>query len=95
MTDLKLPSYSGLAIPYGTKLAICLAADLFNMTLGRVLLGLDTAFDAVNALVMYLLWGPIGLFAIWEVADVTEQIDGMVPTNTIIAVVARMRGKIQ
>jgi hypothetical protein len=84
-------AYQGLPIPYGFKIAFCICCDLFDMTIGRLLLGVSIFTDVVSALIMFLFWGPIGLFAIWEAADVTEQLDGFVPTNTLIALAAHKR----
>lgn len=84
-------SYQGLPLPYWLKIAFCIGCDLFDMTIGRLLLGVSLFSDVVSALVMFLLWGPVGLFAIWEAADITEQLDGFVPTNTLIALAAHKK----
>jgi hypothetical protein len=84
--------YQGLSIPHGAKIAICVLADIFDFTAGRVLIGAGTVGDfALTPLVMFILWGPIGLLSIWEAIDVTEQFDGFVPTNTVIALIAHKR----
>lgn len=80
--------YHGLPLPNWSKIAFCIGCDLFDMTIGRLLLGVSIFTDVVGALVMFLLWGPKGIFALWEVLDPTEQIDGFIPTNTIIAFAA-------
>ena len=42
-------------------------------------------FDVALAAIAYIMWGPVGLVQLWEVADPSEQIDGFVPTMTLIA----------
>jgi len=66
------------------KLLIAIAIDLLDFVIGRIL-GFGTIFDAVVALIAVLMFGWKGLFALWEVADVSDQIDGFVPTLTLIA----------
>lgn len=66
------------------KLAIAIVLDLLDFTVGRML-GVGTVMDIVFAAVAFALWGPIGLLALWEVADPSEQIDGFAPTMTLIA----------
>jgi hypothetical protein len=83
--------FQGLPLPVWAKFTFCVAADLFDMTVGRIMLGVGTFGDVGNALVMFLLWGPLGLLSIWEAADVTEQLDGFIPTNTIIAWIAHKK----
>ena len=87
--------YDGLPLPNWFKIAFCMCCDLFDMTVGRMLLGVSIFTDIVSALVMFLLWGPRGLFALWEVLDPTEQLDGFVPTNTIIALAANKKATAQ
>ena len=66
------------------KLGLCLTMDFFDFFIGR-LLGFGIAFDIGCALIATALWGKRGWWALLEVADITEQLDGFVPTCTIIA----------
>lgn len=66
------------------KLGICIALDILDFFIGRIL-GFGIAFDVGCALITSALWGKRGMWALWEVIDITEQIDGFVPTCTIIA----------
>ena len=66
------------------KLAIAVLLDILDFTLGRIL-GAGTIIDIVFAGIAFVLWGPIGLIALWEALDVTDQADGFVPTMTLIA----------
>lgn len=83
--------FQGLPIPTWAKFTITVMADLIDLTFGRLLIGVGIFGDVGGALINYLLWGPIGLFSIWEVVDVTEQFDGFVPSNTLIALAAHRR----
>ncbi|ATQ43131.1 hypothetical protein CSW64_12250 [Caulobacter mirabilis] len=74
-----------MPLPVWAKFTICIVFDLIDMTFGRAMLGVGILTDVGNALIMFWLWGPTGLLAAWEAADVTEQFDGFVPTNTILA----------
>lgn len=80
--------YQGIPMPLWAKFTICVVFDLFDFTVGRLLFGVSLLTEIGTAAIMFVLWGPIGLLAIWEAVDVTEQIDGFIPTNTIIAIVA-------
>lgn len=83
--------FHGLPLPVWLKFGICIAFDLIDMTVGRVLIGVSLFSEAFTALVMFALWGPIGVLAIFEAVDVTEQIDGFIPLNTFIAITANKR----
>ncbi|QLQ13275.1 MAG: hypothetical protein HZY74_08295 [Brevundimonas sp.] len=83
--------FQGIPMPVWAKFAICIVFDLIDMTVGRLMLGVAIFTDVANALIMFALWGPIGLFAAWEAVDVTEQLDGFVPTNTLLAWAAHRR----
>ncbi|MEO1014860.1 MAG: hypothetical protein AAFX08_06675 [Pseudomonadota bacterium] len=72
-------------------LAICIAVDVLDFTLGRVF-GLGLIADILQTIVAYWLFGPVGLIALWELIDPTDQFDGFVPTLTILAL-TRMRSK--
>ena len=77
--------------PYA-KLAIAVALDILDFTVGRVP-GFEIAVDAFLGVCAVILWGWAGLFAFWELADPTGQIDGFAPTMTLIALSQTGRGK--
>lgn len=83
--------FQGVPLPVWAKFAICIVFDLIDMTVGRLLLGVTLLTDVGNALIMFLLWGPIGLLAAWEAVEFTEVVDGFVPTNTLLAWAAHRR----
>jgi len=66
------------------KLALAVLLDILDFTLGRIT-GVGSVVDVVFAGIAFVLWGPIGLIHLWEVADPSDQIDGFVPTMTLIA----------
>lgn len=74
------------------KLVIAVILDILDFTIGRTP-GFEIAFDIVLGVAAVALWGWAGLFAFWEVADPTGQIDGFAPTMTLIALSQMKRGK--
>jgi hypothetical protein len=66
------------------KLGVCVFLDILDCFVGR-LLGFGILFDLGCALITAALWGKRGWWCLLEVVDITEQIDGFVPTCTIIA----------
>ena len=66
------------------KLAIAIVLDLADFFIGRIP-GWGTAFDFVLALVGFAMFGWKGFAQLWEVLDFTDQVDGFVPTLTLIA----------
>jgi hypothetical protein len=71
------------------KLAICIGLDIFDFTFGRIL-GFGIAVDVGSALIAMALWG-MGWRSLWsvpELFDLSEQIDGFLPSCTFIALAA-------
>ena len=66
------------------KLGIAMFLDLLDFTIGR-LLGFGIFFDLGCALITAALWGKRGWWCLLEVLDITEQIDGFIPSCTLIA----------
>jgi hypothetical protein len=66
------------------KLIIAVLVDLVDFTMGRII-GFGTAFDVVATAFAVALFGWKGLLQAWEVVEVTDQIDGFVPTLTLLA----------
>jgi len=69
---------------YFLRLAFSIVIDLFDFTLGRIP-GFGSVTDGVGTVVLYAMWGPAGLANLWELADFTDQVDGFIPTSTLIA----------
>ncbi len=69
---------------YFIRLALSIAIDLADFTLGRIPL-LGSLTDGVSTIVLVALWGPVGAINLWELIDVTEQLDAFVPTATLAA----------
>lgn len=66
------------------KLVIAVLLDLVDFTVGRIP-GFEIVVDGVLGVAAVALWGWPGLFAFWEIADPTGQVDAFVPTMTLIA----------
>lgn len=71
------------------KIALAILIDLFDFTIGRLLFVTPFAGEIIGATIGYLMYGPRALVYLAEGLDVTEQIDGFIPTMTIIAVAAK------
>ena len=67
------------------KLVAAVLLDIADFTVGRII-GFGTGFDIVLAGLGFALFGWKGLIQLWEVAEPTDQIDGFVPTLTLVAV---------
>mgnify|MGYP000959954877 FL=1 len=71
------------------KLSVCIAYDLFDMTLGRLLFVVPFSGELVGVALCCALFGKSGVWAAIECLDPTEQLDGFIPIATIIALVNR------
>jgi hypothetical protein len=69
---------------YLIRLAVSVAIDLLDFTIGRVPI-FGSVGEGAASLVLTALWGPVGLLYLGELADFTEQADGFVPLATLIA----------
>ncbi len=70
--------------PAYVKLIAAIILDIADFTVGRIL-GFGTAMDMILVLIGFSMFGWKGLFQLWEVADLSDQVDGFVPTLTLIA----------
>ena len=68
-----------------TKLFISVTFDFWDFTFGRIPV-LGTINDIVGMFVGMALWGFPGLLQGWEIIDITDQVDGFVPTLTIVGI---------
>lgn len=75
---------------YFIRLALSVAIDALDFTLGRIPI-LGSVGEGLGAGFMFALWGPGGLAYAWELVDVTDQLDGFIPTATIIALIIGWR----
>ena len=73
------------------KLVIAIALDILDFTVGRIP-GLEVVVDVTLGAAAVAMFGWPGLFAFWELADPTGQIDGFAPTLTLIALSQMRRG---
>jgi len=67
------------------KLVIAILLDLADALIGRIP-GFGTVFEFLLAAIGFALFGWKGLAQLWEVVDITDQVDGFVPTLTLIAI---------
>ncbi|SDH32379.1 MULTISPECIES: hypothetical protein [unclassified Nitrosomonas] len=74
---------------WGLKLAVCIAYDLLDLTLGRTLFIMPFGGEIVGCALCAAMFGTNGLLYGLEALDVTEQFDGFIPTATIIALMNR------
>lgn len=76
-------------LPWSVKLVLCLAYDLFDMTVGRFLFSTPLVGEVIGTVLVTVLFGWNGLFYLWEAVDPSEQLDAFVPTATLIALACR------
>lgn len=69
---------------YWVRLAISVAIDVLDFTFGRIPI-FGAIGEGAGTLLLVALWGPAGFFYLSELPDITEQIDGFIPTATLIA----------
>lgn len=74
------------------KLLVAVILDVLDFTVGRIP-GFELIFDLIMAAAAVAMFGWTGLFALWEAADPTGQLDGFVPTLTLIALSQMGKGK--
>ena len=77
-------------IPLWLKFLIAVIWDILDLTIGRVPI-FGSFFDFFGGILAIILWGYEGIIAFWELMDVTDQIDALFPTTTIIGVVYWLR----
>lgn len=65
------------------RLAVSVAIDLIDFSFGRIPL-FGSVGEGIGSLVLVVLWGPAGLLYLGELADFTDQVDGFLPTATLI-----------
>lgn len=67
------------------KLAIAILVDIFDFTVGRLLFATPFAGEIIGLILGYIMFGPRAFWYAVEAIDVTEQVDGFIPTMTLIA----------
>jgi len=65
----------------------CIAFDVIDFFVR--IPGLGTIFDLVGIPVAYYLVGPMGIAYAWELLDITDQLDGFIPTMTILYIISK------
>lgn len=74
---------------WALKLMVCAGYDLFDMTIGRIMFPIPFLGEAIGCGIACALFGKSGMFYGLEAIDFTEQVDGFVPTASIIALANR------
>jgi hypothetical protein len=67
------------------KLFFAILIDLFDFTIGRFLFVVPFSGEIIGVFFCFLMFGPRALLYALEAFDPTEQIDGFIPTATLIA----------
>ena len=71
------------------KFFIALFIDFLDMTVGRLLFVIPFSGEIIGVAVGYAMFGKKAFFYALEAIDPTEQIDGFIPTPTLIALAAK------
>ncbi len=71
------------------KFFVCIIYDLFDFTGGRLLFGIPFCGEIVGCVLAAAMFGSKGIWYALEALDPTEQIDGFIPTATIIALASK------
>lgn len=79
-------------LPYSIKMIISIIWDILDFFIGRIP-GFGTLWDFAGTLLALLLWGGPGLLALWEVFEVTDQLDAEIPTLTLIGLLSYSGGR--
>lgn len=67
------------------KLWVCLTYDLLDFTIGRLGFAAPFVSEAIGCGLCGAMFGWRGLFYGLETLDISEQLDGFIPTATLIA----------
>lgn len=81
-----------MVVPLPVKFIIAVIWDFLDFTIGRIPV-FGTMFDILGMVVALMLWGPLGIVALWEVIDITDQFDAEVPTVTLIGIISVLGGR--
>ncbi len=68
---------------YLMRIAVSVAIDLLDFTIGRVPI-FGSVGEGASALLLTALWGPAGLLYLGEIVDLSDQFDGFLPSATLI-----------
>ena len=70
---------------WSAKLAVCIAYDFFDFTIGRLMFATPFVGEFIGCGICASMFGWSGVWYALEGIDFTEQLDGFIPTATIIA----------
>lgn len=75
------------------KFFFCVLYDLFDFTVGRLMFATPFAGEIIGVGICYAMFGQKALLYALEAIDPTEQLDGFIPTATLIALASRRADK--
>jgi hypothetical protein len=73
------------SMSWNQKLILCIVYDIFDCTFGRALFVVPFSGEIVGCILANAMFGSSGFLYGLEALDPTEQIDGFIPTMTLIA----------
>lgn len=71
------------------KFFVSVIVDFLDFTIGRLLFAAPLSGEIFGTFVGYLMFGSKAFAYLFEAIDFTEQIDGFIPTASIIALSAK------
>lgn len=71
------------------KFFFCVLYDLWDFTFGRLMFATPFAGEIMGCAIGYFMFGNKAFYYALEAIDPTEQLDGFIPTATLIALAAR------
>lgn len=77
-------------IPLPIAIIISLIWDFLDFTIGRIP-AFGTLFDIVGTFLAIMLYGSMGTIALWEILDITDQLDAEIPTLTAIGLLTYIK----
>ena len=98
ITILRWNASTGLAIPFPLKILLSIVWDGIDMAATILFVipvlgtSLGTIWDSIGTGVAVVMWGGFGIAYVWEVIDITNAPDGLIPTMTLIGAVQAFRG---
>ena len=68
------------------KFIIAIIFDILDFTIGRIP-WFGTLFDIAGTYLSFKLWNKLGLIQVLEILEITDQVDGFIPTVTLAGLI--------